>query len=288
MLAVAMVFLSVFVWVVESHHEAEQSRLATNIGEIKRIDEVLTSSALLAAATGEAAYEARYNAHVGELERILSETLEQFSTDEARAMLRQTEAANKVLVDLETRALAELDGTPNPAAFALLNSAEYLENKQIYANGTDRAFAEMRIVNAETIERIHYLLLGLAVSSIVITAAASRYIWKSRMELLSNRHQDAQVNMMRAIIRTFMDVQNNLLNNMVYFRTKAAHSLPFDEREIELIDREIHLAKQKLADISETDLGETRDLGGIVVLAPSEQDNENPTAPSKPKLAKVA
>ena len=169
MLAVAMVFLSVFVWVVESHHEAEQSRLATNIGEIKRIDEVLTSSALLAAATGEAAYEARYNAHVGELERILSETLEQFSTDEARAMLRQTEAANKVLVDLETRALAELDGTPNPAAFALLNSAEYLENKQIYANGTDRAFAEMRIVNAETIERIHYLLLGLAAAVAVLS-----------------------------------------------------------------------------------------------------------------------
>lgn len=287
MLTVAMVLLSIFVWVVESHQEAEQSRLATNIGEIKRLDEVLSSSALLAAATGNAAYEKRYRDNVDALDQLLFETMQQFSTDEARRMLRQTEAANHVLVTLEKQALDAIDGKPNPAAFALLNSPEYVENKRIYTDGIDRSFAEMQRVTDQVIEYVHFALMALAISSIVITALASRFIWKSRMELFAHRKKDEQVDLMRAVIRTFMDVQNNLLNNMVYFRTKAAHSLPFDHREIELIDREIILAKQKLAEIAETDLGEVRDLGGIVVIAACDPTKDKPKR-SEQKLAKVA
>lgn len=63
-----------------------------------------------------------------------------------------------------------------------------------------------------------------------------------------------------------MDLQNNLLNNMVYFRTKAAHNLAFDQEEVSLIDREIKSSKENLAAITETEFAETRDLGGVVVV----------------------
>lgn len=282
-----IVIISVFVWLVESHQHAEQSRLATNIGEIKRIDEVLSSSALLAATTGDAAYEVRYLAHVGVLDRLLTETMLHFSTDETRAMLGRTEDANRVLVDIETRALDMIDGAPNPAAYSSLRSPQYLENKKLYLEGTEQAFAHMQHAAAGKAQRVDFALVGLAIASILMTAFASRLIWKSRMEMLAHRHQDAQVDLMRATIRTFMDVQNNLLKNMVYFRTKAAHNLPFDHREIELIDGEIDLAKQKLADIADTGIGEVRDLGGIVVMAPRDTATKQ-VKREKPELSVVA
>ena len=270
-LAIGLVLISVFVWIVANHEEAEQGRLVTNIGEIQRIDEILSSSALLATATGDPAYETRYLTHVGMLDQLLGETMEHFSNDQARAMLERTEAANHILVSIEKKALADTAGKPNPAAYASLRTPEYLANKRIYRDGSIKAFLEMQKVSKQTIERVHFVLMGLALALVVMTAILSRLMWKSQIDMSFREQQAAQVEMMRAMIRTFMDVQNNLLNNMVYFRTKAAHNLPFDDDEIDLIDGEIDSAKQKLADIADSEIPEVRDLGGLYVLSAADR-----------------
>ena len=63
-----------------------------------------------------------------------------------------------------------------------------------------------------------------------------------------------------------MDAQNNLLNNLVYFRTCAESEGKVTSANATQIDCAIRETQARLIEIAEADLSETRDLGGIRVL----------------------
>ena len=100
-------------------------------GRIRYLDEVLTSSAFLAAATGDRSWEDRYNSHVPQLDTALQEAVG--LAPEARETLADVDAANKELVAMETDAFERIRRGKAADAWKLLNGAQYQAAKQHYS-----------------------------------------------------------------------------------------------------------------------------------------------------------
>jgi hypothetical protein len=101
--------------------------------QILYLDEVLTDSCSLAAATGEPRWEARYRRHLPELDAAIAEAIELVPGTEAE--LAAVGDANAVLVQLEGQALTLVQENHAPQAWELLNGEEYQRNKREYADG---------------------------------------------------------------------------------------------------------------------------------------------------------
>ncbi len=282
-LAASLAVLSIFGWFIVSDRSAVQKQLVTNYGEIKRIDEVLTSSALMMTATGDALYQHRYDTHIDHLDQLITETIVLSDQSTARDLMVQFGRANNRLGTIEINALLASQGVPSPSAYASLLAADYIQDKKRYVARIDQTFADLCGIVDREIVWMRLAFVGSVLAFLFSGLLALRLMWSAKYENQARKSQDDQVQMMSAMIRTFMDVQNNLLNNMVYFRTKAAHNLPFDDQEVTLIDREIDLAKEKLAEIAKTDFAQTRDLGGIVVMV-----KDAPGQCTTPEYANVA
>lgn len=75
------------------HDRAE--KIVRNIERIHTYDEILTGSARLAAATGDPAYERRYNQAAPELDAVIAETLELVHSRQADAAIATTSDATR-------------------------------------------------------------------------------------------------------------------------------------------------------------------------------------------------
>lgn len=109
------------------------------VGEILWLDEVLTMSSRLAAATGEPRWVRRYRAHEPRLSAALAESARLAPDAYSATATSRTNEANDALVRMETRSFELLDSGRREQASALLDSREYHEQKRIYAEGMDAA-----------------------------------------------------------------------------------------------------------------------------------------------------
>jgi twitching motility protein PilJ len=100
-------------------------------GRIRYLDEVLTSSALLAATTGNPVWEERYNKNVTQLDIALQEAVK--LAPGAEKPLKAVEAANAELETMESKALEQVRRGNTTAARQLLDGERYREHKQRYA-----------------------------------------------------------------------------------------------------------------------------------------------------------
>ena len=73
----------------------------------------------------------------------------------------------------------------------------------------------------------------------------------------------------RTVMASVMDTQNNLLNNIVYFRFCAETGKPINPTDLQQIDCAVRETQARLVEIAEAEIQDTRDLGGIRVFAPS-------------------
>lgn len=123
---------------LDKRNDELQSRhlsLSLNIGRIMLLDEVLTMSARMAAATGDMKYEDRYNQFEPELDILINETVNMFKGKATDVYVKQTNRANMELVQMERNAFSLIrDGRRDDASF-LLNSPAYLRQKVIYSGG---------------------------------------------------------------------------------------------------------------------------------------------------------
>ncbi len=151
-------------------------RLQELSGVIRHLDAVLTMSALQAAATGDAAWEARYlrfepalDAAIKEAERLAPEA---FATRAAE----QTDAANAKLVAMEHRAFDLVRAGRGREAIAVLSSDEYWRQKRIYAEGTERVAAAIadRVAAAVGGQRRR---AALSLLSIVVAMSVTAGAW---------------------------------------------------------------------------------------------------------------
>lgn len=113
----------------------------SNRVEIARLDEVLTMSARIHAATGEAVWQDRYIEHVEPLGDALKETIDLAGSERARIAISSVSDANDRLVAMEEQSLALAKKGALNEAFALLTSSNYQLEKQHYQRGLEEALA---------------------------------------------------------------------------------------------------------------------------------------------------
>ena len=111
------------------------NRMQVVRGEIIHLDEVLTMSARMAAATGDLDWETRYRKFDPLLDQTIKEALllDPGASEGTAALV--TDAANAALVDMENRAFELVRQEKNAEAQRLLSSREYEAQKKIYATG---------------------------------------------------------------------------------------------------------------------------------------------------------
>ena len=119
---------------IEAQHR-RAARMAELKGAIVHMEEVLTMSARMAAATGDPQWERRYRMFEPKLEAAIREAMELVPAADSREVAAKTDAANIELVGMENQALELVrQGRPDEAT-AILFGDEYARHKQAYAEG---------------------------------------------------------------------------------------------------------------------------------------------------------
>jgi hypothetical protein len=97
------------------------------------LDEVLTMSALMNAATGDRSWEARYRQFEPQLDAVIQESRQLVPAFYASGETQQIDAANQALIALESRSFSLVQQKQQPLALSLLSGQEYKTQKGIYA-----------------------------------------------------------------------------------------------------------------------------------------------------------
>jgi signal transduction histidine kinase/CheY-like chemotaxis protein len=147
--------LVTFVWIAwngyASYRDAElfrnrESRVEELRGTIVHLDEVLTMSARMAAATGDSAWERRYRRYEPQLDAAIKTTM---ALEPGIAASAQTDAANAKLVEIENQAFSLVKDRRAGEARAVLFSPTYEAQKALYAEGMQQLMLEVRARLAE-------------------------------------------------------------------------------------------------------------------------------------------
>jgi len=110
-------------------------------GRIVYLDEVLTMSARMAAATGDLSWEKRYNENLPLIFKAIDQAMAILPDFQG---LKETDTANAELARLEAETFQQLHAGNDERAKALLFGADYVRNKKIYAQGMESLGRELQ------------------------------------------------------------------------------------------------------------------------------------------------
>jgi CheY-like chemotaxis protein/signal transduction histidine kinase len=110
-------------------------RLEALSGEIMYLGEVLGMSALMAAQSGDTAWEARYGGYVAKLDTAIEDALSLTHDNRFVRILQNTQTANDLLVDMEVDAFSYVNGKQLQLAQTILYSTKYRQQRNIYLAG---------------------------------------------------------------------------------------------------------------------------------------------------------
>ncbi len=113
-------------------------------GTILRLDEVLTMSARMAAASGDLKWEKRYRQFEPELDQAIKDAEELVPSHANQATAKITQDANDKLVDMENRSFKLVEIRHSKEALGLLLGDEYSKQKDIYAKSANDYSLEMQ------------------------------------------------------------------------------------------------------------------------------------------------
>jgi len=116
-------------------HQTKFSQIQELMGIITYLDEVLTMSARLGATTGDTRWEDRYRRFEPGLDAAIKEIKKLAPDIYSAEAAAQTDAANIKLVEMENQAFALIRAGKREAAFTLLTSNQYEQQKRLYAEG---------------------------------------------------------------------------------------------------------------------------------------------------------
>lgn len=138
-------------------------------GSILYLDEVLTMSARMAAASGAPQWAARYRLYAPQLDAAIAGVRQLAPAMNSSAA--ETDAANHKLVSMEKQAFALARAGKRVQAQALLANRRYASQKALYASGMARFIADSRAQLEQTIHREEVRTVWLLVASFGLTAA---------------------------------------------------------------------------------------------------------------------
>jgi signal transduction histidine kinase/CheY-like chemotaxis protein len=124
--------------------QTRHMRLQELRGTIVHLDEVLTMSARMAAATGDPRWEQRYRQFEDPLDTAIKEALRLAPDSEAEKLVGETDAANQALVAMENKGFDLVREGRLEEARVVLFSVAYDEQKRIYATGMSKLDDQLR------------------------------------------------------------------------------------------------------------------------------------------------
>jgi len=207
----------------QRNHRIEQLR-----GTIIHLDEVLTMSARMAAATGDPRWEKRYRQHEPKLDAAIKEAVALAPKAYGDVLTAQTDAANVKLVEMQKRAFDLVREGQLEEARSLLSSDDYQTEKRIYAEGMAR-FADLLsdTVSATLRAEQRKAFLGIAFVIVVTPtllagwAVVLRAVRSWREALLANNRQLAQYAREQAELNTALDQKIEQLEMEIAERRQA-------------------------------------------------------------------
>jgi PAS domain S-box-containing protein len=137
-------------------HSAELSRavkLSHNAARILHLDEILTMSARMAAATGDKAWIDRYQQYVTKLDYLIKETTSLSPWTKALVNLADTDKANQRLVEMEKASFELVLAGRRQEAWNLLNGPEYRKYKEAYTRGINAFLDKMLVLQEKDMQR---------------------------------------------------------------------------------------------------------------------------------------
>ncbi len=115
--------------------ETRDLKIQQLIGRIVYLDEVLTMSTRMAAATGDWQWQRRYQTYESQLEEAIATATEIVPSAYAGEEVAKTEAANQQLLEMERQAFRFLENNQPQKAQQLLTSEAYQRQKEQYSQG---------------------------------------------------------------------------------------------------------------------------------------------------------
>ena len=156
--------------------------------DVARLDEVLTMSANMAAATGDMRWRQRYDQHVPALDEAIAALRAVSPTLFDRELGADTDAANQRLIAMETKAFELVAAGSAVAAKVLLDGSEYAADKQIYAHGNHRVQAALAEFTSHEHEVARRFSTSSLIATLVLTIVAGAAWWS-----LATRVREAKV-----------------------------------------------------------------------------------------------
>ena len=139
--------------------------LTEGVGRVMLLDEVLTMSARLSAATGDFSYEKRYDQFDPQLTTAINNLRAMLPQAEIEQFVRETDEANRALVKMERQAFTLTHQGRRQEAMTLLTSDEYGRFKKVYAGGIQKTSSAKNSLLERDIQHLHLLSLVSTASS---------------------------------------------------------------------------------------------------------------------------
>ncbi len=222
---------------------AEHVDITNHIVSILWYDEVLTMSARLCAATGDFAYEQRYNefdpllvSHIGALRAFIPSA-------EIASLVATTDAANDRLVAIEREAFALTHQGRGPEALASLHGAEYLRLKDLYTVGMKGTTVAANKVMAAEYSQLVLQWKSFSIASVIgiaaliiawIAAVRSAHAWaglRSRNESERYRQLEATAREKDEFLATISHSLKTPLNGLALSLRSSGNSSKISTRQ---------------------------------------------------------
>jgi PAS domain S-box-containing protein len=155
--------------------------LTEGVGRIMLLDEALTMSARLAAATGDFSYEKTYDQLDPQLSTAINDVRAVLPQPDIEGFVRETDEANLALVIMERKAFALTHQGRRQEAMALLNGNEYARFKKVYAEGMQKTINAKNGLLERDIRHLHMLSLqSAAVTSAGVLVLLAAWFFAAR------------------------------------------------------------------------------------------------------------
>lgn len=174
--------------------EKRHLEIKTMQWQILHLDEILTMSARMGAATGKVEWEERYNLHDPILDRTIKKLFEIVPDITSKKSTAKTDEANQKLVAMERRSFALSRQGRGAEAKQLLFGSEYLRQKGIYAIGMqelneeiDAQLEQEQKSYARKTRRLFYVSIFLFTTSILgwVIVFTLFHRWNSEIHALN-------------------------------------------------------------------------------------------------------
>ena len=160
----------------------KQFRISELSGIITHFEEVLTMSARMAVATGDAKWESRHKRFAPRLDAAIKEVVSLAPKDSMRKAITQTKLANNELVTMENKAMDLVQHGDGSSAMEMLYGQEYEKQKRRYNIGMTKFTAAMpRYVKTELDRYRQQTFIMVALIAVIVPIVI--YVWMGVLDM---------------------------------------------------------------------------------------------------------